>query len=87
VSTIVKRVIVFMIVFLLTAGLIYVGALLDLWLNPWLKTVRGFQWWNYFTTRHALTILYLHNYQLFITITIILAFIVAFVVTLVLSKD
>ena len=51
----------FVLSFFLVAGILYISVLIDLTLNPWLKTVKGFQWWNCFTTKHALTILYLHG--------------------------
>jgi len=59
----VNRMLVFIVFYLFFLSLMFVSVQVDIFLNPWLKDVQNFNWWNYFTTQHALTLLWLHGYQ------------------------
>jgi len=48
--------------YLFLLALVFIGVQADLIFNPWLRDVQNFQWWNYFTSGHALTILWLQGY-------------------------
>lgn len=55
-----KYLLVFLVVFTAFTLLIFGGIQLDLLLNPWLHhAVQEWRWYNYFTSHHGITALYL----------------------------
>lgn len=58
----------------------FLGIKWDIFINPWLKDVSHYQWYNYFTTHHALTIMYLNGSYAFGPLAIILSIVFALVV-------
>jgi len=59
-----KRVLVFILFLISTVIIVAIATVgsvyLDLWINPWIKdAIVGWRWWNYFTTPHTATVLYL----------------------------
>ena len=56
---------------------------LDLAFNPWLRNVvQEWEWHNYFTSHHGLTVLYLINGWLYLVISIIISALTAFFFTI-----
>lgn len=67
-----KRLIIFFGVFAGSMLLSFMYIHLDLFLNPWLRQpLPGWTWHNYFTSRHGLTVLYLHGWLWLAPTTII----------------
>lgn len=53
----------FLAVFAVFTLLIFGGIQLDLLLNPWLRhAMQEWRWYNYFTSHHSITALYLHGW-------------------------
>jgi len=56
------RYFIFLFVFVLTTGLFFGMTQLDLLINPWVvQAVEEWRWWNYLTSHHALTVMYLNG--------------------------
>ena len=55
-----KYIVTYLAVFVLFTAVVFGGIQLDLLLNPWIKeAVEEWHWYNYLTTQHAITGLYL----------------------------
>lgn len=58
-----KSFLMFLVVFLIFAALCFVAIQLDLLMNPWLRhVIQEWRWYNYFTSRHSFTVLYLKGW-------------------------
>jgi|GEM_PF-3491054 len=61
----IKGIIVTAIVYGIFVGIFYIGVSLDLLFNPWIRELQ-LQWWNFFTTHHYLTWLFINNLTLWL---------------------
>lgn len=57
---------VFVAVFLVLAVCSFGGIKLDLQLNPWVRQVTQIRWYNFLTSHHGITFLYLHKGHLWL---------------------
>jgi len=73
-----------MLGFLLLAGGFLLGANLDLFPNPWVKSLQ-LSWWNMFTTEHYITWFYARNLTGFALLTVLVSALIASV--LVVKKE
>lgn len=75
---------VLVVLFLALAVLEFIGIQLDLFFNgSWLRpAMEGWRWWNYFTTDHGLTGLYLNGGYWWLVPSLLLALICATAVAL-----
>ena len=74
---------VFLAVFAIFTLLIFIGIQLDLLLNPWLHhAMKEWRWYNYFTSPHGITALYLNGW-----LWLIPSFIISVVAFFVIASD
>ena len=60
---IMKHILVFLAVFVVFTLFFFGGIQLDLLMNPWLRHVmQEWKWYNYFTSYHGVTVLYLKGW-------------------------
>ena len=73
---------IWLILFAILIALSFVSVILDVFFNPWIKTVNHMAWWNFFTTSHYMTWLYLTSYGSFVMLVLILSAIEASIILL-----
>ncbi len=57
-----KKLLVFVCAFVALSIIAYIGVKLDMWFHPWLSTAAAeWRWYNYLTSSHGGTILYLNH--------------------------
>ena len=77
-GTFLKRTLSFLFGYGLTLFLSLIGVKLDLALNSYVRDIVGWKWWNYITSHHALTVLYLNNFWLWFLISSLLGIILGY---------
>lgn len=71
-----KYLLTFIVVFAIYSILSFIFIHIDLMLNPWIRNVvTEIKWYNCFTSRHAITALYLKSWGWLIPVSIISALI------------
>lgn len=81
-----KNLMVFFTVFAFFTLLAFGGIQLDLLLNPWLRhAVQEWKWYNYFTSHHAITALYLLHGWLWLFPSLIISAIASLVAVVVIQ--
>lgn len=77
-----KRIVAFIAVLVVITTIAYFGVRLDMIVNPWLKTAaQEWKWWNFFTSKHFLTVLFLIHPWVAIGIITFLSIIPTVVIT------
>ncbi len=74
-----KKGIVAVTTFVVVLIIMYGVVLVDLIINPWLKEITDWQWWNYITSRHCGAYIFLHSQKLWLVISSIWAGIAALI--------
>jgi len=64
-----KKITVPLVAFVVVFLLMLLAVKIDLVLHPWVKEINRWCWWNYFTSAHCWTYLYLHHFKLWLGIS------------------
>lgn len=73
----VKFFVIWILMWIIWVFLFWGGVKLDLFFNPWLRGAPS-HWYQFFTTKHYLTILYLNNFKGSLVVMSIFGFVISF---------
>ena len=77
-----KKMIIWTVSAVVSGLLFWSSACWDIWIHPWVSTVvEQWQWWNYFSSEHAFTVLYLTHFWGWICVNAFFSALVAVCIT------